>query len=44
MEEVRGPYSKNKAINLFIHDVYHKQEFLNKNPVLKSLILDSPNF
>ena len=32
------------AINLFIHDVYHKQEFLNKNPILKSLILDSPNF
>jgi uncharacterized circularly permuted ATP-grasp superfamily protein len=33
-----------KAINLFIHDVYHKQDFLNENPVLKSLILDSPNF
>ena len=33
-----------KALNLFINDVYNKQEFLNKNPVLKDLILDSPNF
>ena len=33
-----------KAINLFIHDVYHKQKFLNQNPILKSLILESPNY
>lgn len=39
-----GLIQRIKAINLFIHDVYHKQEFLDKNPVLKSLILDSPNF
>ena len=39
-----GLVQRIKAINLFIHDVYHKQEFLNENPILKSLILDSPNF
>ena len=39
-----GLIQRIKAINFFIHDVYHKQEFLNQNPVLKSLILDSPNF
>ena len=39
-----GLIQRTKAINLFIDDVYHKQNFLNKNPVLKSLILDSPNF
>ena len=39
-----GLIQRIEAINLFIHDVYHKQEFLDKNPVLKSLILDSPNF
>ena len=40
----RGLSQRVKALNLFINDVYNKQEFLNKNPVLKDLILDSPNF
>ena len=39
-----GLIQRIKAVNLFIHDVYHKQEFLKRNPILKSLILDSPNF
>ena len=39
-----GLVQRIKAINMFIHDVYHKQEFLNENPILKSLILDSPNY
>ena len=43
-EVKEGLIQRIRAINLFIHDVYHKQEFLYKNPVLKSLILDSPNF
>ena len=43
-EVKEGLVQRIKAINLFIHDVYHKQDFLNENPVLKSLILDSPNF
>ena len=43
-EVKEGLIQRIKAINLFIHDVYHKQEFLNENPILKSLILDSPNF
>ena len=43
-EVKEGLIQRIKAINLIIHDVYHKQEFLNENPILKSLILDSPNF
>ena len=44
IEVKEGLTQRIKAVNLFIHDVYHKQEFLNKNPVLKSLILESPNY
>ena len=44
IEVKEGLIQRIKAVNLFIHDVYHKQEFLNKNPILKSLILESPNY
>ena len=40
----RGLSQRVKALNLFINDVYNKQDFLNKNPVLRDLVLDSTNF
>ncbi|MBD62943.1 MAG: hypothetical protein CMD68_02560 [Gammaproteobacteria bacterium] len=40
----KGLIQRVKALNLFIHDVYNQQAFLDKNPVLKDLILESSNF
>ena len=39
-----GLIQRVKALNYFINDVYNKQVFLEKNPVLKDLILESSNF
>ena len=40
----KGLVQRVKALNYFINDVYNDQVFLEKNPVLKELILESSNF
>ena len=40
----KGLIQRVKALNYFINDVYNKQVFLEKNPVLKELVLESSNF
>ena len=40
----KGLNQRTKALNLFINDVYNKQDFLKLNPVLKDLVLNSSNF
>ncbi|MDX2064558.1 MAG: circularly permuted type 2 ATP-grasp protein [Fimbriimonadaceae bacterium] len=40
----RGLEQRVRAINLFLHDVYHRQDILNDGVVPRELILGAPNF